>query len=263
MFLLELFIMKKIIVLIFLFLSNLSIGQDQSAYKSGEWLSFKMSYSGWLKAGKATLKLTEDKLSELYHVKAIGKTTGPIKWFFKVEDYYQSYFSNKSGLPKKFIRKINEGGHTKNLTIDFDQSNNKAIVNNIKKKSTKEFTTNNDVQDMLSVFYFLRNNYNLDQIKEDNELSINMFFDSENYELKMKFLGLDTINTKFGKIKCIKLRPFVQSGRVFKEKESLTLWISADNNKIPIRIKADLVVGSIRVDLDTFSGLNHPFEINF
>ena len=166
-------------------------------------------------------------------------------------------------MPKKFIRKINEGGHTKNLTIDFDQSNKTAIVNKIKKKHTKEFTTNNDVQDMLSVFYFLRNNYNLDQIKEDNELSINMFFDSENYELKMKFLGLDTINTKFGKIKCIKLRPFVQSGRVFKEKESLTLWISADNNKIPIRIKADLVVGSIRVDLDTFSGLNHPFEINF
>jgi hypothetical protein len=50
---------------------------------------------------------------------------------------------------------------------------------------------------------------------------------------------------------------------VFKEKESLTLWISADNNKIPIRIKADLVVGSIRVDLDAFRGLNHPFEINF
>ncbi|MDC0552513.1 DUF3108 domain-containing protein, partial [Flavobacteriaceae bacterium] len=55
----------------------------------------------------------------------------------------------------------------------------------------------------------------------------------------------------------------VQSGRVFKEKESLTLWISADKNKIPLRIKADLVVGSIRVDLDAFSGLKHPFEINF
>ena len=255
--------MKKIIVLIFLFLSNFSIGQDQSAYKSGEWLSFKMSYSGWLKAGKATLKLTEDKLSELYHVKAIGKTTGPIKWFFKVEDYYQSYFSNKSGLPKKFIRKINEGGHTKNLTIDFDQISNKAIVNNIKKSSVKEFRTKANVHDMLSVFYFLRNNYNLDQIKKAKDLSVDMFFDSENYEFKMKFLGIETINTKFGKIKCIKLRPFVQSGRVFKEKESLTLWISADKNKIPIRIKADLVVGSIRVDLDEFSGLNHPFEINF
>ncbi len=254
--------MKKTLILIF-FISILCFGQDQSPYKNGEWLNFKLSYSGWIKAGKASLTLKEDKLNELYHVKAIGKTTGPIKWFFKVEDYYQSYFSNKTGLPKKFIRKINEGGHTKNLTIDFDQTTNKAIVNNIKKNSVKEFVTKPNVHDMLSVFYFLRNNYSLDQIKKTKDLSVDMFFDSENYEFKMKFLGLETINTKFGKIKCIKLRPFVQSGRVFKEKESLTLWISADNNKIPIRIKADLVVGSIRVDLDAFSGLNHPFEINF
>lgn len=254
--------MKKTLILIF-FISILCFGQDQSPYKNGEWLNFKLSYSGWIKAGKASLTLKEDKLNELYHVKAIGKTTGPIKWFFKVEDYYQSYFSNKTGLPKKFIRKINEGGHTKNLIIDFDQTTNKAIVNNIKKNSVKEFVTKPNVHDMLSVFYFLRNNYSLDQIKKTKDLSVDMFFDSENYEFKMKFLGLDTINTKFGKIKCIKLRQFVQSGRVFKEKESLTLWISADNNKIPIRIKADLVVGSIRVDLDAFSGLNHPFEINF
>ena len=254
--------MKKTLILIFFF-SNLCFGQDQSAYKSGEWLNFKISYSGWIKAGQASLELNEDKYKELYHVKAIGKTTGPIKWFFKVEDYYQSYFSNKSGLPKKFIRKINEGGYTKNLTIDFDQITNKAIVNNIKKKLVKEFSTKDSVQDMLSVFYFLRNSYNLEQIKEHKDLSVNMFFDSENFEFKMRFLGIETINTKFGKVKCIKLRPFVQSGRVFKEKESLTLWISSDNNKIPIRIKADLVVGSIRVDLDAFRGLNHPFEINF
>ena len=254
--------MKKTLILIF-FISILCFGQDQSPYKNGEWLNFKLSYSGWIKAGKASLTLKEDKLNELYHVKAIGKTTGPIKWFFKVEDYYQSYFSNKTGLPKKFIRKINEGGHTKNLTIDFDQTTNKAIVNNIKKNSVKEFTTKANVHDMLSVFYFLRNNYSLEEIKKAKDLSVDMFFDSENYEFKMKFLGIETINTKFGKIKCIKLRPFVQSGRVFKEKESLTLWISADKNKIPIRIKADLVVGSIRVDLDAFSGLNHPFEINF
>ena len=254
--------MKKSILLIFFF-SNLIIGQDESAFKSGEWLKFKLSYSGWIKAGQATLKLKQDESKEIYHVKAVGKTTGPIKWFFKVEDYYQSYFYKNSGLPKTFIRKINEGGHTKNLTIDFNQKNNTAIVNNIKKGTTQKYNTKDSVQDMLSVFYQLRNNYNVEQIKADKDLLVNMFFDSENYEFKMSFLGFETINTKFGKIKCIKLRPFVQSGRVFKEKESLTLWISADKNKIPLRIKADLVIGSIRADLDAFSGLNHPFEIKF
>ncbi len=41
------------------------------------------------------------------------------------------------------------------------------------------------------------------------------------------------------------------------------MWISADKNRIPMRIKADLIVGSIRIDLDSFSNLNHPFEIKF
>jgi hypothetical protein len=50
-------------------------------------------------------------------------------------------------------------------------------------------------------------------------------------------------------------RPLVQSGRVFKEEESLTVWISDDENKIPMRIKASLAVGSLKADLDSFKGL--------
>jgi hypothetical protein len=53
----------------------------------------------------------------------------------------------------------------------------------------------------------------------------------------------------------------VQSGRVFKEKESLTVWISNDQNKIPLRIKAELAVGSIKADLDAYKGLKHPFKV--
>ncbi|MEC7265348.1 MAG: DUF3108 domain-containing protein, partial [Bacteroidota bacterium] len=56
-------------------------------------------------------------------------------------------------------------------------------------------------------------------------------------------------------------RPLVQSGRVFKEKESLTLWVSNDLNKIPIRIKADLAVGSLKADLEAYNGLRNQFKI--
>ena len=94
--------------------------QPYNAYKDGEWLRFKISYSGWLKAGEATLDLSSDV--DNYIVKAVGKSTGPLKWFFKVEDFYESNFSKKTGLPRLFKRKINEGGHTKNLTIEFDQN---------------------------------------------------------------------------------------------------------------------------------------------
>ena len=116
---------------------------------------------------------------------------------------------------------------------------------------------------MVSVFYYLRNFFRIDDLDKNNEIAIDMFFDSENYRLKIKYLSTEIINTNFGKILCHKIKPYVQSGRVFKKDESLTMWISADNNRIPMKIKADLIVGSIRIDLDAFSNLNHPFEIKF
>jgi hypothetical protein len=61
----------------------------------------------------------------------------------------------------------------------------------------------------------------------------------------------------------MKFRPYVQSGRVFREQESVTLWITDDGNKIPIRLQADLAIGSIKVDLEKFKNLVAPFEIQF
>jgi hypothetical protein len=54
-------------------------------------------------------------------------------------------------------------------------------------------------------------------------------------------------------------RPLVQSGRIFKEEESVTVWITDDENRLPVRIKANLVVGSIKADLENFKGLKYPF----
>ena len=89
------------------------------------------------------------------------------------------------------------------------------------------------------------------------------FFDSETFPFKLKFLGQESIKTSFGKIKCIKFRPYVMAGRVFKDEESLTLWVTADANKIPVKISANLDVGSLRADLVALRGLKHPFEIQF
>ena len=93
------------------------------------------------------------------------------------------------------------------------------------------------------------------------ELELLNLIQFENYLFKLRFLGYDFLNTKFGKVECMRFRPYVQSGRVFKEQESVTLWISNDKNKIPIKMKADLKIGSIECDLENFKNLNHPFNI--
>lgn len=258
--------MKNILLIIgVLFCMQASFAQEKSAFQDGEWFKFRMSYSGWMKAGNATLSVNETKLDgrPVYHVVGKGWTTGAIKWFFKVKDRYESYFDKETGMPYKFIRKIDEGGHTKDIEIDFDHNKQEAFVEDKKRKTKKTVATEQDVQDMVSAFYYLRNNYDTKSIKEGDIVTLNMFFDEENYNFKLKFLGREDLDTEFGKIKTLMFRPYVMAGRVFKEQESLTLWVSADENKIPLKIKADLAVGSLRADLEAYKGLKHYFPIQF
>ena len=119
-----------------------------------------------------------------------------------------------------------------------------------------------NVQDLISTFYFLRNHFDVKSLKINDYIRITIFFDAENYPFRMKFLGYENIKTKFGEINCLKFRPYIESGRVFGDSESLTLWVSNDKNKIPIKIEAGLRIGSIEADLEEFRGLKHPFKVN-
>ncbi|MBX2827108.1 MAG: DUF3108 domain-containing protein [Flavobacteriaceae bacterium] len=249
----------------FLFLSlAISVSQAQTkAYEAGEWFKFRIHY-GFVTAGYATLEVNDVVLDnkEVFHVKGYGKTTGLSRAFFKVEDDYQSYIDKEKDIPYRFIRNIDEGGYTKDIQIDFNHDTRKALVHN-KKKNTKEWVNfPQDAQDMVSAFYFLRNRLDTSAMAEGETIDIDMFFDKENYKFRLKFLGREVIRTRFGKVPTLKFRPYVQSGRVFKEKESLTVWVSDDDNKMPMLIKADLAVGSLKASLTEFKGLKNSFKIH-
>ncbi len=255
-----------LLIIVAIFFINMGFAQDsipQSAFGDGEWFRFKMSYSGFFKAGNATLSVKETMNNDrpAFHVVGKGWTTGAIKWFFKVKDRYESYMDKETILPYKFVRNIDEGGHKKDIVIDFDQENNKAHVFNKKKNTKKDFETKPEILDMVSTFYYLRNKLDTSSLKVGDEVELYMFFDEKNYGFKLKYLGEETIDTEFGNVESLKFRPYVMAGRVFKEEESLTLWVSKDKNKIPLKIKADLAVGSLRADLDAYKGLKHSFKI--
>ena len=252
------------IILIFSIGFGLNVmAQKESAFHDGEWLKFDMSYSGFLKAGEATLEVKDRKYKgePVYHIVGKGWTTGPIKWFFKVEDRYETYMDQQTYMPYKFVRKIDEGGHTKNIEIEFDRENNTALISDKKRNNSEEVSTKIGVQDMVSTYYYLRNEIDIENLNVGDEIYVDMFFDKDNYGFKLKYLGPEIIDTDFGDISALKFRPYVMAGRVFKEEESLTLWVSNDRNKIPLRIKADLAVGSLRADLSAFKGLKYPFKI--
>lgn len=252
--------MKKMIAMLLLLTSVTAF--SQGAFKTGEYFKFRIHY-GVVNAGYATLEVKDAVRDnkKVYHVVGNGYTTGMTKFFFKVEDNYESYFDKVTGKPYQYVRKINEGGYTKNQEGFFNQDNNTVTVKDYKKKTTKTFSVTENVQDIVSTFYYLRNHPKVDKMEVGESLNVDMFFDDEVVKFKLKFIGRENIKTKFGTVSTMIFRPYVQAGRVFKEEESLTVWISDDENKVPLRIKASLAVGSLKADLEEVKGLAHPLKV--
>ena len=252
--------MKRIFIFLLFSLSFISVEAQDLAYKPGEHFKFRIHY-GIFNAGYATLDLKTGmfKGKNLYHAIGKGWTVGISSWFMDVHDLYESYFDSYN-RPYRFIRKIDEGGYTMDKELHFDEEQHKVLVINKEKNTAKEYTTPQRVHDMVSVFYYLRN-YDTSNLKPGDEISVDLFLDEEIYPFKLKFLGRDVLSTKMGKIRSLKFRPLVQSGRIFKEDESLTVWVSDDKNKMPLLIKAKLMVGSLKASLMEYRGLKHP--VNF
>ncbi|MGI9532726.1 DUF3108 domain-containing protein [Lutimonas sp.] len=251
---------KKILPLCFLFVFVSSFSQnDTKSFQRGEFLKYKIQY-GLLNAGFATVQLNEKTHENDSLIHAVGKgwTTGMVGFLFKVEDRYESYFGESDLKPKHFIRNIDEGGYTQDKEVFFDYDKKEANEVNHKKSTKSSYFIEHDVQDILSSFYYMRS-IDFTQLHANDSIDVNMFFDGKMNPIKLIVLEREIIKTQFGKIKAIKIRPLVLKGRVFKDEENVTLWVSDDFNKIPLKIKAALLVGSAKAELIEYSGLVHPF----
>lgn len=227
------------------------------AFKKGEVLKFRLHY-GFIDAGEAILEVKNEDREiggrKVYHMVGVGYSKGSFDWFYKVRDRYETYVDEKALVPWIFIRRVNEGGYIINQDYIFNHHKDKVDVG-----GGKVFDTPDNVQDMLSAFYFARC-LDYSNAKPGDIFTIPAFVDTEVYPMKIKYVGKETIKSDVGKIRCLKFRPVVQKGRIFKKEEDLNVWITDDKNHIPVRAQANILVGSIKMDLIYYSGLANPIS---
>lgn len=259
--------MKKTTILLailfgLLFSFNTADKATDQSYKGNEFLKYKVKYNLFgadlIYAGDATLSVKEKNLNGKPHYYCVGEgsSQGAVETFFSVKDKYETYIDKSTNKPSKFIRKINEGGYTKDKVLTFSHDKSRVKVNNRKNKKIDVYKFSGDVQDMLSAFYYLRGK-DIENMKKGASISLNIFMDEESFKFKMKSLGNETIKTKYGNVECVKLRPYVQAGRVFKAEESVTMYITKDKNQIPVLIEAELAVGKLTAELSQYKNLKY------
>lgn len=228
---------------------------DHRAFEIGEYLRFRLHY-GMVDAGEAELTVYPSSKTfegrEAYHIVGKGRTLGAFNWFYKVDDTYETYLDKHGAFPWEFVRDIKEGGYTKYQNYKFHQD-----IGAVSTHKGETFGIVEYAQDMLSSFYYART-LDFSNIKYGDVFTIPTFVDEETYPLQIKFIGREVLKSRTGKYRCLKFVPVLQEGRVFKNEEDMIVWITDDENKIPVLAKAKVLVGSIRMELAEYKNVRNP-----
>jgi hypothetical protein len=231
---------------------------NNTAFLPGEKITYKVVYnwnSLWLNAGEVSFTVNDGVYGsdKVYHVVGEGSSYKSYDWFYKVRDTYESYIVQETMLPVKFVRNVNEGGFTIYNNVTFKQSEGKAI------STHGTFDVPECTQDVLSAVYYARN-IDFNSYKVNDTIPINLFLDDSLFHIYIRYLGKEKLQTQTGTYNCIKFKPLLINGTIFRGGEKMTVWVTDDDNKIPVLVESPIVVGFIRAELYKTNGLRSPMK---
>lgn len=229
-----------------------------TAFSAGEKVTYTVYYAVagiYVNAGTAIFTNTLETLNSkpVYHIVGEGNTNSSYDWIYKVRDKYESYIDTSSLQTLKFVRNINEGGYKKYQNVTFNKTANTAVTND------GVYNVPACVQDVISSIFYARN-IDFSKLRVNDKIGFSMFLDGEVHEMYIRYLGKETIKTQYGKFRAIKFKPLLLKGSIFEGGEKMTVWVTDDDNHIPVRLESPIVVGKVKMDMMEYQNLRHPME---
>jgi Protein of unknown function (DUF3108) len=233
-------------------------GVRNTSFNAGEQVTYIVYYAVagvFVNAGNAVFNNTLENVNgrPVYHIVGEGKTNPNYDWIYKVRDKYESYIDTANLKPLKFVRNVNEGGYKKFENITFNRQANTAVT------TKGVYKVPECVQDVVSAVFYARN-IDFDSYKVNDKIPFSMFLDDEVFNMYIRYLGKETVKTKYGKFRAIKFKPLLLKGTIFEGGEKMTVWVSDDKNHVPLRIESPIVVGSVKIDMMSYRNLRHPLS---
>ncbi|MDX2196029.1 MAG: DUF3108 domain-containing protein [Cytophagales bacterium] len=244
--------------------SQAAIELERDNFSKGELLTYRLHY-GFITAGKATIAVDNDiydiNKKPCYSISVTGSSIGTFDLFIKIRDTWSTYIDTTDYVPQKSVRNIEEGRYKLLEEATYYYAEEKVNVLRMqpgRQNEVKDYKVPHNVQDIVSGFYYLRR-INFNKLTKGDTLSINAFFDKNNYKFRVRYMGKGTVKTDAGKFRAIKLVPVMPKNTMFDGEESIKVWISDDKNKIPLLAEAEMYVGAVQLELTQYKGLrNQP-----
>lgn len=231
-----------------------------TSFGPGEHLEYRVHY-GFLNAAEAIVDVSPTlyKVNDrpCYRVNVDGRTVGAFDLVTRIRDTWRSYIDTAAILPQKFYTNLQENSYRKEENITFNHETNTVKAEERTEKDV--FKVPDNVHDLISGYYFLRT-IDFNRISNGQVLEVPAFYDDTIYNMKVRYRGKAVIKTKQGKINVIKLNPVLSANKLFKEEESIRIFVSDDANKVPVKVEVDFWVGAMVMDLRQNSGLKQPLK---
>lgn len=264
--------MKRFIytVLVCFLMSGWSINAQQSGgrmpFKAGEVLTYDMYFKYGLinaKAGASTLTAEETTYENknVYKFTLYAKSSGAAKAFFSVADTLSSYIT-KDLKPLAYMKDAHENSDytVERASYQYPASGKVELRGKRIKNGELKFDTllvsDVPVYDMISILYYART-FDYSSMKKGDRVSVSYFTGRRMENMDIQYRGLQTIQANDGReYNCIKLVMILNEKAFDDGNEAMTVYISNDQNKVPIRIDSKLKLGSTRIIIKEYKGVS-------
>lgn len=227
-------------------------------FKVGEKLTYALSW-GIIAAGTAVLEIKERQtLAGRSVVKLIhtAKSNEFVSAFYPVNNRVESLLDEEAAYPHRLLFNRREGKRRNDIEVLFDQAAHKATVT--KDGSTETMEVPPDVQDTLSVIYFFRT---LRAADVGASTFIHVNHDKKNYKLELRVEGTERLKGPLGEFDTTRILAIMPFRGLFMNEGNIRIWVTNDEARVPVLMKAKVIIGSITATLTGAEGVTltaHP-----
>lgn len=243
---------------------------ENNYFQAGETLNYDLYFKigpFTKKSGKAQMSVinTTYQGQNAFKISLASSSEGLARDLFAMDDTISCIIS-KDLVPLTFSKDAHEDGDYTKERLTYSYNGNNTTIRSIRHKNgnfkfDKTFQTKNCTYDMLSVVFYART-LNYTNMKKGDKRRID--FVSAKKQMYMEIIHEGTENLKVNdgkKYKCIKLHLKITDDAFENEENAMTVYLTNDQNRMPVRIDSKLKVGNARVILKNYKGNKHPVSI--
>jgi hypothetical protein len=212
-------------------------------FKAGEKLTYEISWSNVVRAGKAEMEVRNETGSDgraVYHIISRARSAGLVKRFYKVSDTVESVIDGKNLRSLSYRLDQNHGKRHRKRTMTFNPEEGTVLVVNNTQRAT--YSVPDDAQDALSSLYYVRSRTDFTVGKP---ILVNVHEDGKTWAVEVHTLGKELIKTPAGEFNTVKLKTYPKYEGVFQNKGEIFIWLTDDSRRVPVLMKSTISIGSI------------------